>query len=229
MEPNQANTSGADHGSTDAPTSNQAEATATQTSGSAASNSTAGGSQTSGSTAGGGQGSNSNSADGKSWMEFANLQNLQKLTDQLPQGVRDFCTNSWSQVTTQVNKMSTTQKVAGAVALVGLGYLALRPGKSNSSRKQSRKNKRGSWDDTYRGSAYGSSTGSRYGNSSSGSYGSQQQSGAGSDFGSGYGSSYGSGASSTAGSSSASSAGSGEESTYRGSSLGGSSSAGRDV
>lgn len=221
MEPNQANTSGAGNGTTDAHTSNQPEATTAQTSGSTT----------------GGQGSNSHSADGKSWTEFANLQNLQKLTDQLPQGVRDFCTNSWGQVTTQVNKMSTTQKVAGAVALVGLGYLALRPGKSKSSRKQSRKNYGSSWDDTYRGSAYGSSTGSRYGsgshgNSGSGSYGSQQQSGAGygtgSDFGSGYGSSYGSSASSTAGANAASSAGSGEESTYQGSSLGGSSSAGRD-
>jgi hypothetical protein len=78
-----------------------------------------------------------NSADGKSWMEFASLQ---KVVDQLPQGVRDFCTNSWSQagkslnqVGEQVGKMSTVQKVAGAVALAGIGYLAMRSGKKSAS------------------------------------------------------------------------------------------------
>ncbi|TGE06244.1 hypothetical protein [Hymenobacter fodinae] len=77
------------------------------------------------------------SADGKSWTEYANLQ---KVVDQLPQGVRDFCSNSWNQVGKslgqvgdQVNKLSTTQKVAGAVALAGIGYLALRSGKSEKS------------------------------------------------------------------------------------------------
>jgi hypothetical protein len=76
-------------------------------------------------------------ADGKSWTEYANLQ---KVVDQLPQGVRDFCSNSWSQVGKslgqvgdQVNKLTTTQKVAGAVALAGIGYLALRSGKSEKS------------------------------------------------------------------------------------------------
>ena len=80
-------------------------------------------------------GTGQRSADGKSWMEFANLQ---KVVEQLPQGVRDFCTNSWTQVTKtwdqaggQIGKMSTTQKVAGAAALVGIGYLAMRSGKSS--------------------------------------------------------------------------------------------------
>ena len=62
--------------------------------------------------------------DGKSWTEFASLQ---KVVNQVPQGVRDLYTNSMN----QVNKLSTTQKVAGAAALVGLGYLAMRSGKVN--------------------------------------------------------------------------------------------------
>lgn len=77
------------------------------------------------------------SADGKNWMEFASLQ---KVVDQLPQGVRDFCTNSWTQagkgltqVGEQVGKMSTVQKVAGAAALAGIGYLAMRSGKKSAS------------------------------------------------------------------------------------------------
>lgn len=84
-------------------------------------------------------GTGQRSSDGKSWMEYANLQ---KVVDQLPQGVRDFCTNSWTQVGKswgqagqQIGKMSTTQKVAGAAALVGIGYLAMRSGKS--SKKES--------------------------------------------------------------------------------------------
>ncbi|TGD79554.1 hypothetical protein [Hymenobacter wooponensis] len=77
------------------------------------------------------------SSDGKSWTEYANVQ---KVVEQLPQGVRDFLNNSWSQVGKslgqagdQVNKLTTTQKVAGAVALAGIGYLALRSGKSSKS------------------------------------------------------------------------------------------------
>ncbi|WP_226267977.1 hypothetical protein [Hymenobacter pini] len=67
--------------------------------------------------------------DGKSWTEYAGLQ---KIVNQLPQGVRDFCANPAE----QFNKLSTTQKVAGAVALAGLGYLAFNSnkGKKASSR-----------------------------------------------------------------------------------------------
>lgn len=64
-------------------------------------------------------------ADGKNWLEYAGLQ---KVVDQLPQGVRDIVPNSVE----QFNKLSTTQKIAGAVALAGIGYLALRPGKAGS-------------------------------------------------------------------------------------------------
>ncbi|UOG73135.1 hypothetical protein MTX78_13475 [Hymenobacter tibetensis] len=85
------------------------------------------------------------SADSQNWKELANPQNLQKVVDQLPQGVKDFFANSWSQVGKtwgqvggQVNKMSTTQKVAGAAALVGIGYLAMRSGKKSSSKSASR-------------------------------------------------------------------------------------------
>ncbi|HEX8427957.1 hypothetical protein [Hymenobacter sp.] len=83
-------------------------------------------------------GTGQSSSDSKNWMDMANPQNLQKVVDQLPQGVRDFFTNSWSQVGkswnqagSQLGKMSTTQKVAGAAALVGIGYLAMRSGKSS--------------------------------------------------------------------------------------------------
>ncbi|WP_055562776.1 hypothetical protein [Hymenobacter sp. AT01-02] len=56
---------------------------------------------------------------------------MQKVVDQLPQGVRDFCSNSWN----KVGNLSTTQKVAGVAALAGLGYLALRSGKSSGKAK----------------------------------------------------------------------------------------------
>ncbi|GAB2786192.1 hypothetical protein GCM10027175_25910 [Hymenobacter latericoloratus] len=56
---------------------------------------------------------------------------IQKIVDQLPQGVREFLPNSWE----QINKLSTTQKVAGVVALAGLGYLATRSGKSSKKIK----------------------------------------------------------------------------------------------
>ncbi|MBX0289161.1 hypothetical protein K3G63_01855 [Hymenobacter sp. HSC-4F20] len=67
----------------------------------------------------------------KNWLEQAGIQ---KIVDQLPQGVRQFLPNSWE----QINKLTTTQKVAGAVALAGLGYLATRSGKSGgkSSKKK---------------------------------------------------------------------------------------------
>ncbi|GGG62378.1 hypothetical protein [Hymenobacter glacieicola] len=68
--------------------------------------------------------SNQQSGGAKNWMEQAGLQ---KIVDQLPQGVREFLPNSWE----QINKLTTTQKVAGAVALAGLGYLAMRSGKSS--------------------------------------------------------------------------------------------------
>ena len=263
METNHANSS--DIGGTDATNaaSNLPEATSDQSSGTTAGSaktgastagaSTTGTTTTGASTAGASQSSgNTNSGDGKNWMDFANPQNLQKIVDQLPQGVRDFCTNSWNQVNTQVGKMSTTQKVAGAVALVGLGYLALRPGKSKSSRGSSKKNKnyRGSWDSTYRGSSYGSSTGARSGSGYGSSYGDQEQSRSGasydsgsgslgSSYGSGSGAGYGTGSSAGTGSgagsdtSSASgsefgSLGSAGDATYRGGNLGSSSSAGRD-
>ncbi|MDF7811995.1 hypothetical protein [Hymenobacter sp. YC55] len=84
-------------------------------------------------------GTGQRSTDSTSWTEYANPQ---KVVDQLPQGVRDFFTNSWAQVGKswdqagqQIGKMSTTQKVAGAAALVGIGYLAMRSGKS--SKKES--------------------------------------------------------------------------------------------
>ncbi|QJX48990.1 hypothetical protein HMJ29_19585 [Hymenobacter taeanensis] len=111
-------------------------------------------------------------ADGKNWMEYANLQ---KVVEQLPQGVRDFCTNSWSQmgkslgqVGDQVNKLSTTQKVAGAVALAGIGYLALRSGKADkpsgigsmyrgNSSKGNKKSQRG-----YRAGSYSSASYNSY-------------------------------------------------------------------
>ena len=58
--------------------------------------------------------------DGHSWMEFAHLQ---KLYSQLPQAVRNTCATCRN----AVNKLSTTQKVAGATALAGLSYLAFSP------------------------------------------------------------------------------------------------------
>jgi hypothetical protein len=75
-------------------------------------------------------------ADGKNWMEYAGLQ---KVVDQLPQGVRDFCTNSWGQMGKslgQVNKLTTSQKVAGVVALAGIGYLATRSSGKSSKKGQ---------------------------------------------------------------------------------------------
>ncbi|WP_139921073.1 hypothetical protein [Hymenobacter sp. DG01] len=68
------------------------------------------------------------SGGAKNWMEQAGIQ---KIVDQLPQGVREFLPNSWE----QINKLSTTQKVAGVVALAGLGYLATRSGKSGKKMK----------------------------------------------------------------------------------------------
>jgi hypothetical protein len=106
------------------------------------------------------------SSDGKNWMDVANLQ---KLVDQLPQGVKDFFTNSWSQVGKsagqvggQFNKLTTTQKVAGVAALAGIGYLALRSGKSSEK----------SYGKSYRG---GSKKGKQSYRSGSGHYSSSGQ------------------------------------------------------
>ena len=116
MEPTQSANSTADNqDQNDQPTAS----TSAETSGSAASKTS--------------NGTGQRSADAKDWTEYADPQ---KVVDQLPQGVRDFFTSSWAQVGKtweqvggQVNKMSTTQKVAGAAALVGIGYLAMRSGK----------------------------------------------------------------------------------------------------
>ncbi|UOQ77595.1 hypothetical protein MUN84_02580 [Hymenobacter sp. 5516J-16] len=77
------------------------------------------------------------SGGAKNWMEQAGLQ---KIVDQLPQGVREFLPNSWEQIT----KLTTTQKVAGAVALAGLSYLAVRSGKSSDKPSGKSGNKYGS-------------------------------------------------------------------------------------
>ncbi|WP_375434029.1 hypothetical protein [uncultured Hymenobacter sp.] len=118
MEPTQsANSSASDQDQNTQPTAS----TNAETSGSTASDTS--------------NGTGQRSADSTDWSDLANLQ---KVVDQLPQGVRDFFSNSWNQVGKtwgqvggQVNKMSTTQKVAGAAALVGIGYLAMRSGKSS--------------------------------------------------------------------------------------------------
>lgn len=109
-----------------------------------------------------GTSSDQKSADGKNWIEYANLQ---KVVEQLPQGVRDFCSNSWNQVT----KMNTAQLVAGAVALAGIGYLATRT--SGKSAKKGKKY-RGTMPDyqrpqqSYRSEGrYSSSTGSQHSDS----------------------------------------------------------------
>ncbi|GAB3236996.1 hypothetical protein GCM10027346_27970 [Hymenobacter seoulensis] len=107
---------------------------------------------------------------------------LQKVMDQLPQGVRDFLPNSWE----QINKWSTTQKVAGAVALAGIGYLALRSGKSSKSDKYSDRYAGGSGTPRGSSSDYGHSE-QKYsaGNKPYGSYNSQSDSSRRSDMGSG--------------------------------------------
>ncbi|MDU0372650.1 hypothetical protein ACFPAF_19770 [Hymenobacter endophyticus] len=90
------------------------------------------------------------STNGKNWLEYAGLQ---KVVDQLPQGVRDLVPNSVE----QFNKLSTTQKIAGAVALAGLGYLALRSGKSSDTPSGKYASKRqGSY--TGASGSYGSAT-----------------------------------------------------------------------
>ncbi|WP_139252436.1 hypothetical protein [Hymenobacter psychrotolerans] len=128
MEPNQAATPGTTMGGTTPGQSQNSSQPDTGTKQTTQSSSSAGSSS-----------QKQQPADSKNQTESAGLQ---QLLDQLPQGVRDFCTSSWS----QIGKMSTTQKVAGAAALAGLGYLALRSGKSASPKV---------YDKPYRGSGKG--------------------------------------------------------------------------
>jgi len=57
------------------------------------------------------------------WLDFVGLP---KIVDRLYQGVCSFGATSRD----QVGKLSTAQKVAGAVALAGVGYLVLKASKS---------------------------------------------------------------------------------------------------
>lgn len=135
-----------------------------------------------------GNGSSGQKSGGNNWIENVDLK---KVMDQLPQGARDFFNNPME----QVKKMNTTQLVAGALALAGIGYLAMRSGKSSDSGTSWKKGKknRGSMPDyqrpqqSYRsGSGHYSDVGSQFGSSS---FDRQNQSRAGGSYQQGTGSS----------------------------------------